>query len=37
MNSPSLILFTTLVFGSGLGLRTGFARYMTHVVLEVLC
>jgi hypothetical protein len=26
MNSPSLILFATLVFGSGLGLRTGFAQ-----------
>jgi hypothetical protein len=26
MNSPSLILFATLVFTSGLGLRTGFAQ-----------
>jgi hypothetical protein len=26
MNSPSLILFATLVFTSGVGLRTGFAQ-----------
>ena len=26
MNSPSLMLFATLVFASGLGLRTGFAQ-----------